>query len=108
MSNRKRWRCFFCDEVFTDAAAAAEHFGPECDGIVACKLNGMEGGLLKLYREAQDELRTYRREDNAAYREFYAIGADHSVKLRQAEEQGYERGLKDGRALVDPLMNNHR
>jgi hypothetical protein len=29
MENVKEWRCFHCDEVFTDAALAREHFGSD-------------------------------------------------------------------------------
>lgn len=43
------WRCFHCDEVFTDPKSAQDHFGDGggCDPEPpACKLNAMEGGLL--------------------------------------------------------------
>lgn len=101
--DNRTWRCFFCDEVFTDVEAAHEHFGDEggCDPEPpACKLNQMEGGLLKLYREALAEIHTYQLEDNASFREFYALGADHFQECRRAEEEGYARGLKDGKALA--------
>lgn len=26
---KKKWRCFFCDEVFTDSKKAGEHFGSD-------------------------------------------------------------------------------
>lgn len=95
------WRCFHCDEVFTTVEAARDHFGDGggCDPEPpACKLNQMEGGLLKLYREALAEIHTYQIEDNASFREFYALGADHATALRREEEKGYARGLRDGRA----------
>jgi hypothetical protein len=32
MSKAKKWRCFFCDEVFTDRRSAWAHFGePYCE-----------------------------------------------------------------------------
>lgn len=100
------WRCFHCDEVFTDPKSANDHFGDGggCDPEPpACKLNAMEGGLLKLYREALQELHQWQVEDNASAREFYALGAEHAVKLRQEEEKGYARGLGDRLAVLDAI-----
>lgn len=94
------WRCFHCAEVFTDREAAADHFGVQIDGCaddVACKLNATDGLLLKMLREAQQELRQYHQEDNAAFRQFYVLGADHATALRREEEKGYARGLEDAR-----------
>ncbi len=99
------WRCFHCDEVFTAREAAAGHFGVQIDGCaddVACKLNATEGLLVKMLREAQEELRQYHQEDNAAFKQFYSLGADHATALRREEEKGYARGLHDGRALSEP------
>lgn len=96
----KEWRCFHCGEVFTDREAAADHFGVQIDGTadeVACKLNATEGLLVKMLREAHEELRQYHQEDNAAFRQFYALGADHSTALRREEEKGYARGLEDAK-----------
>lgn len=91
------WRCFHCDEYFTDKKLAAEHFGSEIEDP-ACKLNALEGGILGLLRGAEAELSTYRREDNATSRAFYALGAEHTTALMREEEKGYARGLADGRA----------
>lgn len=52
MTPLKEWRCFHCDEVFTDEALAAEHFGEEIyhggDAVeytsAACQLKLTEGG----------------------------------------------------------------
>ncbi|WP_197689302.1 hypothetical protein [Bradyrhizobium erythrophlei] len=91
------WRCFHCDEVFTDEAAAREHFGISEMEIPGCKLNALEGGLLGIVRRQEEQLEQYHREDTASYREFYALGADHYRALRSEEEKGYARGLKDAR-----------
>lgn len=93
------WRCFHCGEEFTDEDEARAHFGDSEIARTGCQLNAMEGGLLKLYREAQEELARYRREDHASYREFYSLGADHSQALIREEQKGYDRGLADGRKL---------
>lgn len=102
----KEWRCFHCDEVFTDREAAADHFGVQIDGCaddVACKLNAEQGLLVKMLREAHEELRKYHQEDNEAYRQFYVLGADHSTALRREEEKGYARGLHDARSSPEVL-----
>lgn len=91
------WRCFHCDEVFTEREAAADHFGAQigCADDVACKINATDGLLVKMLREAQEELSAYHQEDNAAFRQFYSLGAEHAVALRRAEEAGYARGITD-------------
>ncbi len=100
---RGGWVCFHCGDKFTNVAAARDHFGgSECD-VPACKLNAVEGGLLRMLRDAQEELSQFRRDDTASYREFYALGADHAVKLRRAEEEGYERGLRDAKLHPEEL-----
>lgn len=96
------WRCFHCDEVFSDEVTAKEHFGCELHSEPACKLNALEGGLLKLLRDQEEELRQHRSEQTAFAREFYALGADHYQAQRREEEKGYARGLADGAALSAP------
>jgi hypothetical protein len=90
------WRCFHCAEVFTEVAAAAEHFGIDhLMDIPACKLNALEGGLVKLLRDQEAELRRFRMEDTESCRYFYALGSEHATKLRREEEKGYASGVKD-------------
>jgi hypothetical protein len=89
------WRCFHCGELFSDRAAAAEHFGVSEIETPACKLNAMEGGLLGLVRRQAEQIEAYHREDTASYREFYSLGADHARALIREEQKGYERGLAD-------------
>jgi hypothetical protein len=105
-ATKKEWRCFHCDEVFTDHAAAADHFGvqiDDCADNVACKLNATEGLIVKMLREAQQELRIYHQEDNAAFQQFYALGAQHSTALLREEEKGYARGLEDAKKFPETL-----
>lgn len=97
VSQAMGWRCFHCDEVFTDRAAAVEHFGCSEIETPACKLNAMEGGLLGLVRRQAEQIDAYHREDTASYREFYSLGADHAQALRREEEKGYARGIADAR-----------
>lgn len=37
MKSMKEWRCFHCDEVFTDEAAARDHFGETPATVPACQ-----------------------------------------------------------------------
>lgn len=97
------WRCFHCGEVFTTEDDARTHFGGSETDEPGCTLNLLEGGLLKLYRDAEDELRRYRQEDHEASRTFYALGSDHARALMREEEKGYERGLRDGREAAAAL-----
>ncbi len=41
------WRCFHCDEVFTDAAEAREHFGFTKTKTPACRLSSADVTLLR-------------------------------------------------------------
>jgi hypothetical protein len=103
MTNKSLWRCFHCNDVFTDRAAAAEHFGDNLQGDPACKLNAMEGGLLKLVRDQERELQVFRTEESASYRELYRLGADHAQALIREEEKGYAGGLRDANAEFSSL-----
>lgn len=93
------WRCFHCDEVFTDPKAAANHFGVDHVGDeTLCQMAQVDGGIARVIADLAEELQRYRSEDNTSYREFYALGADHQRALIAEEQKGYDRGLADGRA----------
>lgn len=52
----RTWRCFHCDEVYTNEAAAREHFGDDGErDTAACKLNRGEGELVARLREVNRE-----------------------------------------------------
>ena len=93
---RKQWRCFFCDEVFTRRVDAAEHFGEE--DYPACKIAPHEKHLITYIRKLQRELRRYRSEDSDVMRSIMTLEADHVTALRRAEEDGYNKGVRDMRA----------
>lgn len=88
------WRCFHCDETFTDAAAAALHFGTTQMQQPACQLN------IKWLRYVERQLERYRDEDTDLHRQMHAMASRHQTELRQEEEKGYARGLRDGMALT--------
>lgn len=87
------WRCFHCDEMFTDWIAARNHFGytPE-DGAPSCRTTrGEDSELYHMKRR----LESYQREDTELHRALHAKDAEMHTKVCQAEEQGYARGLED-------------
>lgn len=94
----RKWRCFFCDEVFTRRKDAAEHFG--CDNaceadVPACKLSAHEKHLIHYIRKLEREISRYRAEDSDVMRSIMTLEADHRQALIKAEEHGYNRGVQD-------------
>ena len=100
---RKLWRCFHCDEVFTNVAAAREHFGATQGEEPGCILRMQPGDapLLTLIRKLQEELGDVRHqlceEDSAMARTMYGMRVDHGQALIREEGKGYARGLRDAR-----------
>ena len=70
MSKRKKWRCFHCDEVFTDKRAAWEHFGDTgcVSDVPACvdPLRSDEKQRLTELREAREHAMNCQRESEEA------------------------------------------
>jgi hypothetical protein len=90
------WRCFHCDEVFTDWGHARNHFGysPD-DGAPTCRTTrGTDAEIYHLKRR----LALYQEEDTDLHREIAKLQADRGPALMRAEEDGYAKGLRDGRA----------
>ena len=86
------WRCFYCDEVFTDRESAHLHFG--AGGIFdhkepACKID------IAAYRAMEETVRRYQEEDAPIHRQMHRMAGEHAVALRRAEELGYARGVRD-------------
>ena len=90
----KTWRCFHCDEVFRDEEAARLHFGDSLMHAAACKVD------VAALRELERQLACYREEDTDLHREIHRLHAEHLVALRRAEEDGYAKGLRDGRHKI--------
>lgn len=111
------WRCFHCDEVFTDKSAARLHFGRSETSEAACIIKaGAERNLLKALRDAEqqadDAIQAMHNENTDAAKAYHQQRCRHTQALIAAEEAGYERGLADGRALLpskdapaSPLVN---
>lgn len=100
------WRCFHCDATFTRAQErwAREHFGATSDENPVCLMRTPgEGSLLTALRNAQDELAQRRAEDSDLMRAVFAQAADHGQEVKQAEENGYAKALRDIEAVkVEP------
>ncbi len=91
------WRCFHCDESFTDATAAETHFGKSESSRPACQLDAAE------YRAMEERMRRYNDEDSDLHREIHRIESRYQQALQREEEAGYARGLKDGGAVPAPV-----
>jgi hypothetical protein len=91
---RKQWRCFHCDEVFTGRRWAAEHFGKDGDTPI-CQIKSHEGHLATYIRKLEDQLERYRNDDSHVMRSMFALEADHRQALIRAEEEGYNKGIRD-------------
>ncbi len=90
----KSWRCFHCDEVFTDPKEARTHFGAIQGDKAVCALSSDE------IRHMEWCLRRYREEDTDLHRQIAHMQCEHTQALMRAEESGYAKGLRDGRALA--------
>ncbi|WP_432263312.1 hypothetical protein [Cupriavidus sp. TMH.W2] len=85
------WRCFHCDETFTDRAAAAEHFGTSLMQEPGCQID------LAKFREMEELVRRSSAEDTDLHREIARLRCEHATALRREEENGYARGLRDAK-----------
>jgi hypothetical protein len=98
------WTCFHCGETFTTVGGARTHFGGVPDVAPGCVTKvelGAERGLLTALRKAEDECRrawaAVHDETTDAHKAMHAMQSRHADALREAEEAGYARGLRDGR-----------
>lgn len=99
------WRCFHCDEAFTDRREAALHFGADEGKTPACQIKGSDRGLLRALRDAEAEadeaIQRMHDESTDAAKAYHRQRCRHTQALMAAEEAGYERGLSDGRLVAD-------
>lgn len=91
------WRCFHCDEVFTDAALAREHFGLETISDPACQID------IAKFREMEALHARHLTETDEATVEFHRMRADHVQSLQREEERGYAKGTADREGEVARL-----
>jgi plasmid stabilization system protein ParE len=106
MSTAIEWRCFHCDEVFTDRKLACEHFGADEMSEPACQIKAgaersMVAALRRAEKDAADAWFAIQEETTEAAKAYRAQAGRHNEQLRATEELGYERGLADGRSERD-------
>lgn len=94
---RPTWRCFHCDEVFTDRAEAQDHFGPSEQQIPACFID------VRHVRWLEEQHRRNVEDDTEALRTIRGLAGEHEELRRRAEEQGYARGLADAKKHPEEL-----
>lgn len=81
------WRCFHCDENFTDQKSAQDHFGPSEYDKPICQMDANYiRWLMGQHRRNVDD-------DSEALRTVGGMVGEHEKLRRQAEELGYARGL---------------
>ena len=93
---KEEWRCFHCDEVFTDRESAENHFGASVACAPMCQIFG------KTVRAMEDQLRSYQNEDTDLHRRIASMQTEHQQALMRAEESGYAKGLRDGCKEIPP------
>ena len=91
---RKSWRCFHCDEVFRSVRAAKAHFGNNECAEPACQIDAQQ------LRDLEEQLSRYRNEDTDLHRQIASMESAHQRALMRAEEDGYAKGLRDGRQIA--------
>lgn len=91
------WRCFHCEEVFTDQESAALHFGTSERQDPACKIDVAE------YRAMEERMVRYNEEDSDLHRAIHAAESKGANDARRAEETGYARGLADAKKHPEEL-----
>ena len=95
---RKQWRCFFCDEVFTNKEKAALHFGvfEACEvDEPACKLMQHQERFLEYVRGLEQEIRLYQDENAPLQKALWDVHHEIQTKVNEAEEKGYAKGVAD-------------
>lgn len=97
MPTRKSWRCFHCNETFTNPKHAATHFGTDEAATPACKLTQSETHLIAYIRQLERDLTQYRHEDSHILRAIQAKEFEQQQALTQAEEHGYNKGVQEAK-----------
>ncbi len=99
---KKQWRCFFCDELFTNKDKAAQHFGvfEACEADTpACKLLPHQEKVLKYVRELESKVRELMAErhdeSHPLMESLFDLQSEMSSREKTAEEKGYAKGVAD-------------
>lgn len=87
------WRCFHCNEVFSDPKEAATHFGTVQGASAVCTIKADE------IRHMEWCLSKYRQEDTDLHQQIAHLQNERHTECQRAEEAGYAKGLRDGKLL---------
>lgn len=102
------WTCFHCGETFTTQGAARDHFGFDCSAEPGCRIKaGAERGLLMALRRAEGEVArlssAQQAESADGIRQFRRLQSQMHHLVRDAEQAGYDKALRDVEAgKVEP------
>lgn len=83
------WRCFHCEEIFTERADARLHFGNSEYDKPACQYS------IEHLRWMEAQHRRNCDDDSEALRTVRTLANTHEELRRKAEEEGYAKGLRD-------------
>jgi hypothetical protein len=101
------WRCFHCDQLFFDEAAASAHFGQHEGRTPACQIKSSEGGLVRALREAEEEAErawsAVHSEGAEGLKAWRAAMTRNARAVESAEQTGYDKGLRDMRKEIETL-----
>ncbi len=84
------WRCFHCNEAFTEAQEkeAAEHFGSDSSQTPVCLMRVPgERHLIKQFRKIYDELQMYRNDDNRYMRIIEGMEVEYKAEMDRKEKE---------------------
>lgn len=102
------WTCFHCGETFMSEGSARDHFGAEPFADPGCRIKvGAERGLLLALRDAEAQVTrltaALHSENTEALRQLRRLQGRISDIARDAEQEGYDRALRDVEAgKVEP------
>lgn len=102
------WTCFHCGDTFTTPGAARDHFGFDCSAEPGCRIKvGAERGLLMALRRAEGEVKrlsiALHAESADGIRQFRRLQSQMVDLVRAAEQDGYDKALRDVEAgKVEP------
>ncbi len=91
------WRCFHCDERFTDTDSARAHFGDSERQQALCTIDPTHFRWMEAqHRQTVDECDTLSQTVRS-------LANEHETLRRRAEELGYARGLADAKKHPEEL-----
>jgi hypothetical protein len=98
IGDNKSWRCFHCDEVFTDIDLARGHFSPPYPfNQPTCQTPDLINTIMKVITEQKDQLARYIAEDSDCVRQAYSVGLQAARDIQAANDKGFADGVMEAR-----------